>query len=140
MIFRWCYWLKMNLSVALLRQKRPKKTWTSQCWDLLKEAFDIPDDSQRVPEEFPKNSQRICKEFPKNFQRVPKEFPKNPQRIPKEFPGFWEYHSCKFSYIALHLTPNSPLVHTYLTYPKLNMEGFSVPNTFLGYGESTQEI
>ena len=65
-----------------------------QAKDLLKEAFDIPNnDSQIIPKEFPKNFkefskyfQIISKEFPKNSQRIPKESPKNPQIIPKESP------------------------------------------------------
>ena len=38
------------------------------------------------------------------------------------------------------LTPNRPLVHTSFTYPKLNMDGFSILNGFLGYIHSTQKI
>ena len=38
------------------------------------------------------------------------------------------------------LTPNRPLVHTSFTYPKLNMDGFSVLNGSLGYVDSTQKI
>ena len=38
------------------------------------------------------------------------------------------------------LTPNRPLVHTSFTHPKLNMDGFSVLNGFLGYLDSTQKI
>ena len=39
-----------------------------------------------------------------------------------------------------HLTPNRPLVHTSFTYPKLNMDGFSLLNGSLGYVDSTQEV
>ena len=38
------------------------------------------------------------------------------------------------------LTPNRPLAHTSFTYRKLNMDGFSVLNGFLGYVDSTQKI
>ena len=40
----------------------------------------------------------------------------------------------------IFLTPNRPLVHTSFTYPKLNMDGFSVLNGSLGYEDSTQEV
>ena len=50
-------------------------------------------------------------------------------------PGFWDPGSFLGS-----LTPNSPLVHTSFTYRKLNMDGFSVLNGFLGYVDSTQKI
>ena len=39
-----------------------------------------------------------------------------------------------------HLTPNRPLLHTSFTYPKLNMDGFSILNGFFGYVDSTQKI
>jgi hypothetical protein len=42
--------------------------------------------------------------------------------------------------ISKTLTPNRPLVQTSFTYPKLNMDGFSVLNGSLGYGDSTQKI
>ena len=35
---------------------------------------------------------------------------------------------------------NKPLIHTSLTYPKLNMDGFSVLDGSLGYQDSTQEV
>jgi hypothetical protein len=38
------------------------------------------------------------------------------------------------------LTPNMPVAHTSFTYRKLNMDGFSVLNGFLGYVDSTQKI
>ena len=38
------------------------------------------------------------------------------------------------------LTPDRPLAHTSFTYQKLNMDGFSVRNGFLGYPDSTQKI
>ena len=41
-----------------------------------------------------------------------------------------------FSYV---LTPNRPLAHTSFTYRKLNMDGFSALNDFLGYVDTTQE-
>ena len=43
-------------------------------------------------------------------------------------------------YCELLLTPNRPLVHTSFTYPKLNMDGFSLLNGSLGYVDSTQEV
>ena len=36
--------------------------------------------------------------------------------------------------------PNRPVVHTSFTYPKLNMDGFSVLNGSLGYEDSTKEV
>ena len=39
-----------------------------------------------------------------------------------------------------HLTPNRPLVHTSFTYPKLNMDGFSLLSASLGYVDSSQEV
>ena len=41
--------------------------------------------------------------------------------------------------VAAHLTPNSPLRQTCFTYPKLNMDGFSLLAGPLWYGDSTQE-
>ena len=41
---------------------------------------------------------------------------------------------------TIALTPNRPLVHTSFTYPKLNMDSFSVLNSSLGYVDSTQKI
>ena len=49
----------------------------------------IPEDSQRIPQEFLKNCQRIPIEFqkknPMNSNRIAKELPKKCQRIPIEF-------------------------------------------------------
>ena len=38
------------------------------------------------------------------------------------------------------LTPNRPLVHTSFTYPKLNMDGFSVLNGSLVYGDGSKKF
>ena len=38
------------------------------------------------------------------------------------------------------LTPNRPLIHTSFTYPKLNMDGFSVLGGLLGCVDSTEEV
>ena len=43
-------------------------------------------------------------------------------------------------YMWCYLTPIRPLAHTSFTYRKLNMDGFSVLNGFLGYVDSTQKI
>ena len=42
--------------------------------------------------------------------------------------------------IVTDITPNRPLAHTSFTYRKLNLDGFSVLNVFLGYVDSTQEV
>ena len=45
-----------------------------------------------------------------------------------------------YKFFCVPLTPNRPLAHTSFTYRKLNMDGFSVLNGFLGYPDSTQKI
>ena len=41
---------------------------------------------------------------------------------------------------SYYLTPNRPLVHTSFTYPKLNMDGFSLLSASLGYEDNSQEV
>ena len=45
-----------------------------------------------------------------------------------------------FDSYYFHLTPNRPLVQTSFTYPKLNMDGFSLLSASLGYEDSSQEV
>ena len=42
--------------------------------------------------------------------------------------------------LSKSLTANRPLIHTCLTYPKLNMDDFSVQAGPLGHGYSTKKI